>query len=80
MRLAPPDGQEVVQPRREQSPPPSFSPAGTEAAILDSHELNLTRRHLREELRPIREALVGLRQDVNALAEELRGVFFFFLF
>lgn len=40
--------------------------------MMDPHDM-LTRRIIREELRPIREAIVGLRQDINTLAEELRG-------
>jgi hypothetical protein len=61
--------------RRDGTPPPSFSPVGEGALMAEGpHEL-LTRRYLREEIRPIREALVALRQDINALAEELRGFY-----
>ena len=78
MRLVAPDDPEIQQRGEQSSLQQALGHAinGTEAVMLDNQELTLSRRQLREELRPIRELLVGLRQDVNILADELRGIYF----
>ena len=71
MRLTPQEGQdENGQPRRDTPPPPTFAEP--------CHELPLTRRQMKEELRPLRELISQLRHDVTSLTEELRGFFLLF--